>query len=179
MTTVTSTRPAPARVLCLASPTEDLRALPEVLRRFGRALVPAGGVGDLARAAGVDELYLVEVTADGPLPAVTWRARLSRSTPLTDPDPGQLLPASWHVRHPLAYRAARTPHAPALPESDDWDDDWDDEDEDLPIQVFVPIATLDPVPRAEWVFTNELVPKQQRRGRRFAPRVPTVVHLPD
>lgn len=176
---MTSTRPAPARVLCLSCPTEDLTALPAVLRHFGRALVPAGGSGDLAQAAGVDELYLVEVTADGPLPAVTWRARLAPSTPLTDPDPGQLLPASWLARHPLAYRAARTPHLPAHPEADEPDDDWDDEDESPPVQVFVPITSLDPVSRAEWVFTNELVPKQQRRGRRFAPRVPTLVHLPD
>ena len=37
-------------------------------------------------------------------------------------------------------------------------------------QSFFRVSGLSPLPRAEWVFANELVPKQQRRGRAFIPR---------
>lgn len=164
------------KALLLSCPSDDLASLLVVIGENGAALVPAGGAGDLEGALGVGTLYLVEVGADGPHPAAAWRAELRPMTPLTDPDPRALLPASWVARHPDAYSMARRPVAVGdnLTEDASWDDD-----EPAPQQVFVPITNLEQLPKHRWLFTNELVPKQQRGGRRFAPRVPTLVQLVD
>jgi hypothetical protein len=177
----------------LSCPSDDLDALAEVLARSPIALLPVGGVGDLTAAAGISTLLLVEVTAEGPRSAITWRGRLGLSTPL-DPDPEQLLPKSWVERHPDAYARSRQQHAtaqtqPADPagaanewDSDDWDsddwDDWADDERFNAVQLFLPVMTLEQIPPEEWLFANELVPKQQRAGRRFAPRRPTLVTIP-
>ena len=65
-----------------------------------------------------------------------------------------------------------------LPETDE-DDEWDWDDGGTGPQSFLEVTDLELLPREDWVFTNELVPKQARRGRAFLPRVPTLVDLPD
>jgi hypothetical protein len=162
----------------MSCPSDDLLAIAELLSRRPIALLPVGGVGDLAAAAGVVTLLLVEVTDEGPRSAITWRGELASSTPL-EPDPKDLLPPSWVARHPDAYelsRAGRANEEQAADEVDGWDD-WDD-DERNAVQLFLPVTRLQQLPAAEWMFANELVPKQQRAGRRFAPRTPAVVPLP-
>ncbi len=163
------------RALVLACPAEDLAAARTVLAGHGIALLPAGGEGDLDQASEIEALYIVEITGDGARPAATFMAELAQHIPLSGPSPADLLPASWVARHPDAYRHARRP-GPTEPSEAEL---WDDEDEPRPTQVFVPVSSLTTLPQAEWVFTNELVRKQQRDGRTFAPRVPTVVTVPD
>jgi hypothetical protein len=155
-------------------PSDDLIGLTEVLARRPLALLPVGGVGDLGSAAGLELVLFVEVTAEGPGSSITWRARLGNSTPL-EPDPASLLPATWVDRHPHAYALARMSPQRGRSEAEF----WDDEDEPPPAQLFLPISRLERLPRDHWLFANELVPKQHRAGRRFAPSVPTIVDVPD
>ena len=164
-----------ALVLALSCPEDDLIGAREVLARHDTVLLPAGGPGDLERSAGIETLYIIAVTQGGVRAAATWRADLAMSTPLTEPRPELLLPPSWRARHPRAYAQAREQTPDTAPgDADLWDDD-----EPEPQQIFVPIVALVELPRSEWIFSNELVPKQDRRGRSFAPRVPTLVKLPD
>ena len=164
--------------LAATCPAPDVAATASIVSRHGLALLPAGGPGDLDRALEVTTLLLVELTEEGPKPAINWRAELAMHVPLSGPTPEELLPKTWLARHPQAYSRARQSshleqHGPTEAEL------WDDEDEPAPLQVFIPIERLVALTLEEQVFTNELVPKQQRRGRRFAPSVPTLVRLPD
>ena len=165
--------------LVLSCPSEDLASAAMVISRHGLALLPAGGEGDLGRAAGIQQIYIVEIDVGGPRSAATWCADLGVSVPLVSPDPADMLPPSWVTRHPDAYSRSRevndAHHSDGPTEAELWDDD----DEPSPVQVFVPVTNLRTLPRSEWVFTNELVRKQLRGGRRFAPRVPTLVTLPE
>lgn len=165
---------SPRLALVACCPSDDLEGLVEVLRGSEVALLPVGGVGDLPEAAGVDLLLVVEITEEGARPTITWRGLLSDRTPV-DPDPVTLLPASWTSRHPDAYLRSRHQRAALAPVPEP----WDDEDEPLPTQVFLPVVSLEAMDGDEWIFANELVPKQRREGRTFAPRVPTLVLLPD
>jgi len=164
--------------LVLSCPSEDLASAAEVITAHGLALLPAGGEGDLGRAVGLHLLYIVEISDDGPRSAVTWCADLGDSVPLSSPDPVDVLPPSWVARHPDAYSRSRTPDVRGSDHPTEAEL-WDDEDEPSPTQVFVPVTNLRSLPREQWIFTNELVRKQQRGGRRFAPRVPTMVALPE
>ena len=163
----------PGAALAVSCPTDDLVGLRRVLAVQSLAMLPVGGVGDLGRAAGVDLVLIVEIGADGPKPAITWRALLGTSSPL-EPDPGSLLPTSWVKRHPDGYAVARTPHPQVRSDAEL----WDDEDEPGPAQLFLPIRALKQLPRDQWLFANELVPKQRRAGRSFAPSTPTIVVVP-
>lgn len=182
---MTSARVEPEpRGLLLACPEVDLESARAVYAAYGCVLLPAGSVGDLAGCEVSTPLYLLAIGDSGAGPAATWRARLLGSLPLTAPDPARLLPASWTARHPDAYALARSTgrdpaDSPDDPEQDPEEDPTDDvDDEPVPQQVFIPISDLAPLPRSEWLFTNELVPKRERGGRRFAPRAPTLVTLP-
>jgi hypothetical protein len=163
------------RALVLACPAEDLAAARTILAGHGMALLPAGGEGDLDQASDIEALYIVEITSEGARPAATFLAELAHHIPLSEPSPTDLLPATWMSRHPDAYPRARQPAPSELSEAEL----WDDEDEPISTQVFVPVSSLTTLQQADWVFTNELVRKQQRDGRSFAPRVPTVVGVPD
>jgi hypothetical protein len=185
--------PPEGTALLLACPVADLRTAGEVHTRFGLVLLPAGALGDLDRCDHRIPLYLVEITEDGARPAATWNAQLVSSVRLADPSPDALLPPSWCERHPDAYARARglTPYltsADQVPvshqvddapghERDDGDDNDDSEVKES--QVFIPVANLVELPQPQWLFTNELVSKQARGGRRFAPRAPTLVTIPD
>ena len=171
---MTNDAPPVSRALVLSFPSDDLAAARDLLDRSSLVLLPAGGVGDLALAAGIEVLLVIELTDDGPRSAVSWRGSLATSSPLTD-DLRGLLPATWLTRHPDAYQRSRTSgvthEAPDVDEGEDVDP--------TPTQIYLPVVSLTEVPRNEWIFTNELVPKQRRDGRRFAPRVPMLVELPD
>ena len=159
--------------LVVSCPTEDLEALVAVLRQNPIALLPVGGVGELGRAAGVTTLLMVEIGPDGALPTIRWRGSVGDATPVADP--AALLPATWAARHPHAYADSRTPPPAAEGE---WDEDrWDDDEKR--VQVFLPLTALERLAKDRWVFANELVSKQHRAGRTFAPRVPALVSLPD
>ena len=162
--------------LVVSCPTADLLGLQALLRGQPVALLPVGGAGQLGESAGVSRLLLVEITEQGgPLSSIAWSGTLGTHTPL-DPDPEPLLPPSWAARHPDAYRHARQPATSTGPSEAEL---WDDEDEPTPAQVFLPVTTLEQLPRAAQISCNELVPKQQRGGRTFAPRVPTLVAVPE
>ena len=158
----------------VSCPADDLVSIARTLESQPVALLPVGGPGDLGRAAGVSALLLVEITEDGPRSAVTWRGTLASSTPIR-PDPGHLLPQAWVARHPGAYEASR--QAGRVSPGAVTDDDWD-HDETALSQLYLPVSTLERLPRERWLFSNELVPKQGRMGRTFAPPTPVVVALP-
>jgi hypothetical protein len=117
-------------------------------------LLPAGGVGDLEGCPFDAPVYLVEIGPDGISAAARWNARLTNSLTLADPDPRDLLPTTWVERHPGGWQARAG-------------------------QVFIPVSELAQLPKHEWLFANELVPKGARGGRRFAPRAPVLIRLPD
>ena len=172
------------RVLLVACPAEDLSEGINLQAAFGCFLLPAGGVGDVHLCTPETPVYLIETGDAGPAPAATWRAELLTSLSLVSPEPGDLLPASWTARHPDSYTAARTSptteQQPAESDGDPFDDALDDESDEPPLQqLFIPLTHLAPLPRTDWIFTNELVRKAARQGRRFAPRAPTLVILPE
>ncbi len=163
--------------LLLACPADDITAAASVIHEFGMALLPAGGVGDLEQCSLQTPLYLVEIGVEGVRASATWHATLLGSVPLSNPDPSRLLPSTWTQRHAHAYAQARG-FVPMTGDSEG-DDEEDDDDEPALLQVFIPVMHIETLPKNQWLFTNELVPKQARGGRRFAPRVPTLVHLPE
>lgn len=155
-----------------------------------RATLPAGGLGDLeAAVAGQPVVVMATDAGDGEVPAATWRATFVRRVPheIGTPWPDGV-PPTWSAEHvaPEAPADADAPSGdgPAPDDAEDpgdledeWDDDWDD-DEDDEVQSFLEVTDLEPLPRDEWLFANELVGKQARGGRSYRPRVPTLVTLP-
>ena len=187
-------------VLLLACPKADLEGAQALCARGGFAVLPAGGAGDLRLAPIGASLFIVDVdlgvdpNADheadlgSSRPVVRWHGRLGDQLPLDPQRFSSLLPPTWMRRHPTAYEQARNPGRPAeetLSDSDPWERQWEldgqpvpDDGESPGVQVFLPVIELEPLHTKDWIFTNELVPKQARRGRRFLPRIPTLVQLP-
>jgi hypothetical protein len=116
-------------------------------------------------------------TDDREVPAATWAAAFQGRVSHQEDEPWPAgLPPTWVDEHPAQITVPREP-----PPSDDDDDDDDDEGldpEGVGPQAFFRVSGLERLPRSEWVFANEVVPKQQRGGRTFVPRVPTLVTLP-
>jgi len=191
-------------VLLLACPKSDLEGAHALCRAGGLAVLPAGGAGDLPRTPLGASLLIVDldVNFDGDTdgdnddgssrPVARWHAELAGQLPLDPERFNSLLPPTWVDRHPSAFASARIParrNDEAASEADSmerrWERQWELDGEPVPDdgqpdgQVFLPVIGLEPLPRARWIFTNELVPKQARRGRRFLPRSPTLVQLPD
>jgi hypothetical protein len=180
----------PATVLLLACPKTDLEAAHALCLERGCAEFPAGGGGDLRIAPFGTWLFIVDVDLDdedSPRPAARWRAQLGGKLPLDAEQFYALLPSTWMARHPEAYERARastrrTDDDGSKP--DRWERQWELDGEPVPeeeatdTQVFLPVSELESLSPAEWIFTNEVVPKQARRGRRFLPRTPTLVQLP-
>ena len=171
------------RALLVAVPLRHLESA-----AGARATLPAGDVGDLdAATPGLTVVLMATDAGDAEVPAATWRATFVRRVPYA---PG----AEWPDGVPPTWAAERgAPPPPDAPPGsdegsddadcdDDRDDDWDDDedwDDEEPEQAFLEVSGLGPLPRDEWVFANELVGKQARRGRSFRPRAPTLVSLPD
>ena len=94
----------------------------------------------------------------------------------SDPDP-EGLPASW-VEERRTRVAAPRDEVPVSPFGDDEDED-DVEDTHESVQVYLDVRDLRPLDKQEWLFTNELVRKQERGGRTFFPRTPRLIRAPD
>lgn len=180
-----------APALLLACPKADLEGAHALCLLRGFAVLPAGGAGDLRLAPLGATLFIVDVELDddgASRPVARWRARLGAELPLDPEQFYELLPPTWMQRHPKAYERARAsgyPNDIDASEADPWERQWELDGEPVPnegnghgVQVFLPVTELAPMDTAEWIFTNELVPKQARRGRRFMPRIPTLVQLP-
>ena len=158
-----------------AVPLRHLRSGLEVCARYGRVALPAAGRADLAAALPGDAVYLYAYqVGDRPVPAATWRGELVRVVEAEDgghPVP-DLTPPTW--------REERVAGDIAI--GDDAADD-DADDDDLvgagPTEVFLEVVALRELDRREWMFTNELVPKQDRGARTFVPLAPVRVLLPD
>jgi hypothetical protein len=171
------------QALLIAIPVRHLQS---TLDSAGETVVlPAGGPGDLdAAAPGLPVLVMptdTADTADAEISAATWRATLVRRVLYEPGSPWPAgLPTSWTDEHSPPEQARDDLASAGDHDVDDGEDDdpaWDEDDEVGP-QSFLEVADLGPMPRAEWVFANELVGKQARGGRTFRPRVPTLVTLP-
>jgi hypothetical protein len=184
------------RALLIAIPLRHLESLAP--SGDDPVLLPAGGPGALDTAPAGLPVYVVATDAgDDEVPAATWRARYVGSAPYEPDSPWpDGLPDTWVAEHDSVPApdsgGARAAYEDGLGEDrgDDWDDDWgddwgddwdefDEDDDDLAAQAFLVVSGLQQLPRESWLFTNELVRKQARRGRSFRPRVPTLVDLPD
>jgi hypothetical protein len=165
------------RALLIAIPERHLESVSALVD--GPVVLPAGGVGDLDTAsAGMPVLVMATDAADGDVPAVTWRATFLARVPYEPGAPWpEGLPAPWVEEHP----PLDGDDEPVLAddEDDEDEDEDDDEDEDVGSQTFLAVDGLERLPRDSWLFTNELVRKQARRGRSFRPRIPTMVDVPD
>ncbi len=151
---------------------------------------PAGRLGDLRRADPGVPIYFVELDGDDvAAPAATWRGSFLTWTEADGegrPAGGLPVPPTWLAEREaadLARADARLPdhddrEAVDDDEEDDEDDPRDPDDPERPMQVFLEVAELTELPPAAWVFTNEVVPKQQRGSRYFVPMAPRLVRLP-
>lgn len=157
-----------ARALLAGLPQRHVDAAVEVCAKEGRVVIPAGSPGDLDRAAaGMDVLLMI--SGEDAVPAVTWRATfLRRVAGDQESDPPDLLPPTW-LEERLAAAATRDPAV---------DRDEDDEDDDRGPQSFFEVERLEPLPKQDWIFANELVRKQERGGRAFFPRAPRLIRPP-
>ena len=161
------------RALLIAIPLRHLQSGADA-GSTAPTVLPAGGVGDLETAPSGTPVFVMATDAgEAEVPAATWRATLVARLPHQPGSPWpEGLPASWVEEHPPGA------DAPPVVGSDEEEDDEED-DEEVGPQTFLAVAGLEPLPREAWLFTNELVRKQARRGRSFRPRVPTMVDLPD
>jgi hypothetical protein len=167
-----------------AVPLRHLRSGLEVCADRGRVALPAAGRSDLEAALPGDAVYLYAYqVGDRPVPAATWRGELVRVVEAQDgehPEP-DLTPPTWREER-VAGHIATDPE----PTDDDHDDQAANDpadDDDLvgagPTEVFLEVRALRELDRREWLFTNELVRKQDRGARTFVPLAPVRVRLPD
>lgn len=170
------------QALLIGMPIDDLRAALDLQERRA-VILPAGGPGDLgAVAAGTPVLFIASDPAHEGVPAATWRAELVRLLPHVDGDPvPDGLPPTWLARHADQDQRGSEVESLGLPDDEGHeDDDGDEDDEEITgPQSFFEVSALRELPKSEWLFANELVGKQARRGRTFFPLVPILVHLPD
>jgi len=167
------------RALIVSMPLRHLEAASSVCQASGSVVLPAGGPGDLDEALGGSLVLLIAIEAgDREVPAATWAATFEERIPHAPGDPlPSSLPASWIDEH--GRRTVLTDASdPVGSARDDDDDDEDDDEEIAGTQSFFRVSALTTLPREEWVFANELVPKQQRGGRSFAPRTPRLIARP-
>lgn len=170
------------RALLVAMPLRHLLGARAVQEVQGFAVMPAGGPGALDETPmHTAVLFIALDTGEAQLPAATWGAAFAGRVP-HDPEDAwpDALPPSWLDEHPLAVELTATTGSGNRGDGSDSEEGNDDEDDDdvMGPQSFFRVSALAPLPRSEWVFTNELVPKQQRRGRSFLPRTPTLISRP-
>jgi hypothetical protein len=172
-----------------AVPLRHLRSGLEVCAERGRVALPIAGRADLAARPG-DAVYLYAYqVGERPVPAATWRGELVRVVEAEDgehPEPN-LTPPTWREERvaadvrPDPVSESRPPDDGADTAADD--DATDDADDGLvgagPTEVFLEVEALRELDRREWMFTNELVRKQDRGARTFVPLAPVRVLLPD
>jgi hypothetical protein len=159
-----------------AVPLRHLRSGLEVCAERGRVALPAAGRADLTADLGEAVYLYANQVGDRPVPAATWLGRLVRVVEAEDgthPEP-DLTPPTWREER-LAAEMSPDP----VPEpTDDEAADADDLSGAGPTEVFLEVEDLRELDRADWVFTNELVRKQDRGARTFVPLTPVRVRLP-
>lgn len=161
-----------------AVPLRHLRSGLEVCADRGRVALPAAGRSDLQAALPGDAVYLYAYqVGDRPVPAATWRGELVRVVEAEGgehPEP-DLTPPTWREEHVGDDIATD-------PEPEPAGDDSADNDDLIgagPTEIFLEVRALRELDRREWLFTNELVRKQDRGARTFVPLAPVRVLLPD
>ena len=168
------------RALLAAMPLRHLASARALCEEEGSVVLPAGSPGALDETPmETPVLFIATEAGDDELPAATWGGTFAGRVAYEpgEPLPGTL-PPTWLDEH--GWRpddVARSPNASPPNDSDD-DDDRDDDDLVGP-QSFFRINGLSPLPRSEWIYANELVPKQRRGGRTFVPRTPELIARPD
>lgn len=176
-----SASPEHDRSLLVAMPLRHLESAQAVQDAHGFVVMPAGSPGALEETP-IDTpvLFLAIDAGEAEVPAATWVARFAGPVG-HDPDAGWpgALPQTWLDEHPATVSGA-TRGEPQSDRDDECDDEEEGEDEGaLGPQSFFRVRALTPLPQTEWIFANELVPKQQRRGRTFLPRAPRLIARPD
>jgi len=161
------------QALLVAMPLRHLESAADRCRRDGSVVLPAGGPGELDDVPPSVLVLVIPTDTDGKeASAATWAATFEARVSHRDGEPWPAgLPPTWVDEHPEAQPRE------APPTDADDDDDGPDPERVGP-QSFFRVRDLERLPRSEWVFSNEVVPKQQRGGRTFVPRVPTLVRLP-
>jgi len=160
------------RALLVAMPRRHLESAAERCRRDGSAVLPAGGPGELDDVPRPSRVLMIAIDTDNQeVPAATRAAAFQGRVSHQEGEPWPAgLPPTWVDEHPVARRReARFPDA-------DEDDDGPDHERVGP-QAFFRVRGLEPLPRSEWVFANEVVQSSSAAVARF-PRVPTLVTLP-
>ncbi len=146
--------------------------------------MPAGGPGALDETPmHTAVLFIALDTEEAQVPAATWGAVFAGRVPHEPQDAWpDALPPSWLDEHLRSEEPTATTgsgdRGDGSDSEEDNDDDDDEDDDVMGPQSFFRVSALAPLPRSKWVFTNELVPKQQRRGRSFLPRTPTLISRP-
>lgn len=168
------------RALLVAMPLRHLESAAERCRRDGSVVVPAGGPGGLDDVPPSSRVLVIATDTDGEdVPAATWAAAFQERVSHQEGEPWPAgLPPTWIDEHP--EQVAVPSEAPPADADDDEDEDDGEglDPEGVGPQAFFRVRGLERLRRSEWVFANEVVPKQQRGGRTFVPRVPTLVTLP-
>ncbi len=129
----------------------------------------------------VDRAELVGDTIELAIPATEDLERVEEGWPVLVYafDPGRREPkVTWRATFAGAGDVERVEVEPHVdPELGDEPDPDPDDDGAVGI-VRVRLRDVGPLPEREWISTNELVPKQERRARFYMPREPRVVRLP-
>lgn len=176
-----SAGPEHDRVLLVAMPLRHLESAQAVQDAHGLVVMPAGSPGALDETPIDTPVLFIAIDAGGvEVPAATWVATFAGRVE-HDPDAGWpgALPPTWLDEHPSTVgRATRAEPQP------DRDGEYEDDEAEDDAGVFGPqsffsVRALSSLPRTEWIFANELVPKQQRKGRTFLPRAPRLIARPD
>jgi hypothetical protein len=172
----------PERALLAAVPRRHLESGLTVQRRRGRVALPALAVGDLPLAAPGTDVYLYAHGEDGRQPpAATWRGRLRGWAPAEPdgrhPHDGDLVPPSlveeMRVAREVIASSAEAVGTRGRREPEQLPADRED------AGAYFEVDALEELPKRAWLFTNELVSKQDRGARYFMPRAPVLVRLPD
>ena len=146
-------------------------------------LLPVGRLGDLPRTPPGSHLYVVVLDDEGvAAPAATWRGTFAGWTEPGEEQQGAAIPPTWLAEREAAAAEGEDDgdaDGSADDGEDDEDDEGDEDNEERPRQVFIAAEGLSSLDRRDWVFANEVVPKQQRRARSFVPMTPTLARLPD
>lgn len=181
-----NSQPDHDRALLVAMPLRHLEAARTVCDQLGSAILPAGGPGDLDETPPSTPVLVIATEAgEAEVPAATWRGLFVGRVPHEPADPWpEGLPATWIDEHPTPARPGPATSRTADPSAvghpaDEEEDEEEDDGRGIGPQSFFEVRALAPSPHAEWVYANELVPKQQRGGRTFLPRMPRLIDFID
>ena len=165
--------PEPERVLLVGLPLRHLIEAAGICASRGAVVLPAGGAGDLSLAErGTEVLFIASEAGEREVPAATWSAELVGIVPAGPDAFPDGLPEGW-----VEERQVAPPPVPVVPRSPFGDQDDEPRSTDAE-QSYFEVRSLTELPKAEWIFVNELVPKQERGGRSYFPRTPRLVERP-